>query len=418
MAAKKTGEKKETGTKKSTGRVSSSKKTPAKKSSVEKKSPSPRKSSKVKASSTKKTTRSTTSRGKQKVRLNKKSVLLSVVVIALCLGALLWTNYVLSKKDVNPESHDMESTLVQDETPVEEKLDGDKTDSGQNKNDTANVPEKKVDKTVKLPSPVVQTLEDEVEELEIVPEDEANPEPVQNDLSQMIPLAKNGAKLCFVFDDAGLNVANVRQYTSLPFPLTVAVLPRLSKSRECAKTVVDSGKEVILHQPMQAHDYPSGASPNPGEGAILPDMDSETVAATIKDNIQNLGVKIKGMNNHEGSLVTESEKSMAYVFDALDGQGLYFLDSRTSSKSVVQSVGNDKGFRTFARRAPFLDNEIDGDKMFHQILKGLDVANENGYAIMIGHVDKSVKILPDLLGRLYPILVKKGYGFSSVSDLA
>ncbi|MBP5753965.1 MAG: divergent polysaccharide deacetylase family protein, partial [Treponema sp.] len=88
-----------------------------------------------------------------------------------------------------------------------------------------------------------------------------------------IPQAKSGTRICFVIDYAGANLGNLKRYTSLPFPITIAVLPKLAQSSECAQAVRAAGKELILHQPMQAHDYASGTTPNPGPGAILPGMD-------------------------------------------------------------------------------------------------------------------------------------------------
>ncbi|MBO7638386.1 MAG: divergent polysaccharide deacetylase family protein, partial [Treponema sp.] len=121
-----------------------------------------------------------------------------------------------------------------------------------------------------------------------------------------VPQAKAGARICFVIDDAGSSTANVKRYTSLPFPITIAVLPKLAQSAECAQAVRSAGKELILHQPMQAHNYPDGRTPDPGPGAILPDMDSFEVARTIKSNLDSLGGGVKGFNNHEGSLITEN----------------------------------------------------------------------------------------------------------------
>ena len=55
--------------------------------------------------------------------------------------------------------------------------------------------------------------------------------------------------------------------------------------------------------------------------------------------------------------------------------------------------------------------------MVKQLYKGLDVANKNGYAVIIGHVDKDVKVLPDLLNDVYPYLVKAGYVITTPSKL-
>ena len=232
-----------------------------------------------------------------------------------------------------------------------------------------------------------------------------------------VPLAKPGAKICFVIDDAGLHASNVKRYTSLPFPITIAVLPKLAQSSECAQAVRSAGKELILHQPMQAHDYASGTTPNPGPGAILPGMDTYEIAKTVKANIDSLGGGVKGVNNHEGSLVTENYIQMGAVLTVTKERGIYFLDSRTTSQSSVPDVASSLNLSYLARYAPFLDNEINRSSMLQMIYKGLEVANKNGYAVMIGHVDKSVDVLPQLLSDIYPYLVQAGYTVTVPSRL-
>ncbi|MBO7639268.1 MAG: divergent polysaccharide deacetylase family protein, partial [Treponema sp.] len=247
-----------------------------------------------------------------------------------------------------------------------------------------------------------------------------NPQPQIQEIPKKlfdIPQAKPGTKICFVIDDAGLHASNVKRYTSLPFPITIAVLPKLAQSSECAQVVRSAGKELILHQPMQAHNYSSGTTPNPGPGAILPDMTSYEVAQTVKSNLDSLGGGVKGMNNHEGSLITENYIKMNTVLEVAVERGIYFLDSRTTSSSAVPQVALERDLRYLARFAPFLDNEINRASMLEMIYKGLDVANKNGYAVMIGHVDKSVNVLPQLLSDIYPYLVQAGYTLTVPSRL-
>ena len=232
-----------------------------------------------------------------------------------------------------------------------------------------------------------------------------------------IPKAAPGAKVCFVLDDGGLHAENVKKYASLPFPLTVAVLPRLAESEECARTVLSSGKELILHQPMQAHDYPDGKTPNPGPGAILPGMSMDEAASVILENLESLGAKTAGFNNHEGSLITEDAELMGAVLSVAQDEKILFIDSRTTSQSAVPNVAESMGMRYLGRFAPFVDNEIDRNTMLEMILKGLDVANRDGYAIIIAHVDKSAEILPSLLQELYPKLVEAGYTLTTPSKL-
>ena len=245
----------------------------------------------------------------------------------------------------------------------------------------------------------------------------AQPQPTEIKSPFAIPPAKNGATLVFVIDDAGLHLENVKKYTALPFPIAIAVLPRLSQSKECAAEIRRAKKELMLHQPMQAHTYPGGKIPDPGPGAILPDMSTAEIALAIKQNLDELGPDVKGFNNHEGSLITENGIKMGAVLEVALEREVYFVDSRTTSHSAVPQAALERDMRYLARFAPFLDNKIDRDAMLSELYKGLAVANKDGYAIIIGHVDKSVHILPQLLTEIYPYLVQQGYHFATPSML-
>lgn len=238
-----------------------------------------------------------------------------------------------------------------------------------------------------------------------VPRPKVQPVPIFD-----IPPAINGAVLVFVFDDAGLNPANVKRYTALPFPVTIAVLPKLSHSRECADITRTSGNEVILHQPMQAVNL----KVNPGPGAILPEMSTFEIASVLKENLSEIG-PVKGLNNHEGSLITQDVIKIGTVLDVADEAGIFFLDSRTTAETKAPQAALERGMQIYERDV-FIDDVITRRVMLLEIYRGINIANKKGAAIMIGHVDKSVGILPALLADLYPHLVKNGYRFSTVSN--
>lgn len=220
--------------------------------------------------------------------------------------------------------------------------------------------------------------------------------------------AKNGAVLCVVFDDGGQNVSQLKKCVALPFPVTVAVLPRLAHSAESAQIVRKSGNEVILHQPMQAMNL----NVNPGAGAIKPEMTQGEVQATLSQNIAEIA-PIAGMNNHEGSLITENEVLVSFILQVAQEKGIYFLDSRTSSATKVPSVAMEMGMGWYQRDI-FLDNKKTRENYLAELKKGLDIANKKGHVIMIGHV-WSAESLPAFLEEAYPELALKGYRFATVS---
>lgn len=233
-------------------------------------------------------------------------------------------------------------------------------------------------------------------------------ETTKNEFSFVTP-AKNNAVLVFVFDDGGQNLSQLEKVLSLPFPITVAVLPGLVHSKDSAAKIRQSGNELILHQPMQAVNL----NVNPGPGAITPSMNEDEIRSVLFKNIYEIG-PIKGVNNHEGSLITADAEKMSYVMKLLSDEGLYFLDSRTNADTKVPFVAKSLGYSYYERNV-FLDNTKIRADILGEIKKGLDYANKTGCAIMIGHV-WSAEILPAILQEIYPTLVKNGYKFSTVSN--
>ena len=226
-----------------------------------------------------------------------------------------------------------------------------------------------------------------------------------------IPQAAKGATLVFIFDDAGQSVAKVKRYTSLPIPLTIAVLPQVSHSKECADAVRAAGKEVMLHQPMQAENLKL----NPGAGAISPDMSTYEIASLLKKNLSEVG-PVKGINNHEGSLITEDVIKIGAVLDVAAEEGVYFLDSRTTAATKAPQAALERDMTIFERDV-FLDDVVNRDRILDQIYRALGIANKKGRVIIIGHVDKSSDIIPSLLREMYPYLQQKGYRFATLSQL-
>ena len=241
--------------------------------------------------------------------------------------------------------------------------------------------------------------------------DKPKPQEQEPDVSaypiQDLPELPSKGKLIFVFDDAGHNLEQLQYFLDLPFPCTIAVLPKLPNSRETARRIRAAGKELILHQPMQA----LNPNINPGDGAVKPGMDREEINKIVASNVEEIG-PIAGMNNHEGSLITSDEKAMEAVLELCKEKNIYFLDSRTSSKSVVPQVAKKLNMNIW-ERAVFLDNKKDKAYMKKQIIEGLEIASQRGEAIMIGHV--FTVDLAILLKEMYSDLTQEGYTFSTIS---
>ena len=221
------------------------------------------------------------------------------------------------------------------------------------------------------------------------------------------PVVQSTGTLIFVFDDAGHNMTQLQPFLELPFPITVAVLPGLDYSAEAAQKARNSGKEVILHQPMQA----KNRSVDPGPCAIKPDMTADEVYDLVRQNIASLG-PVSGINNHEGSLITENENLLGAVMDVCRAEQLYFLDSRTTSSSVAKKVAAQRSLPIWERTV-FLDNTQNKKDIETAVKLGMELASKNGSAIMIGHVWTSS--LPSILIDLYPEMIMQGFTISTIA---
>lgn len=139
------------------------------------------------------------------------------------------------------------------------------------------------------------------------------------------------------------------------------------------------------------------------------DMSTYEIAQTVKQNLDELGPYVKGLNNHEGSEVTSNVIKIGTVLDVCQERGIYFLDSRTTAATQAPQAALERDMTIYEKSGPYIDNVISREAMLNQIYRSLEAANKNGSAIVIGHVDKSVKILPALLREMYGELKQAGY---------
>jgi polysaccharide deacetylase 2 family uncharacterized protein YibQ len=222
------------------------------------------------------------------------------------------------------------------------------------------------------------------------------------------PLQSNQKTLIFVIDDAGNNLRDLDAFLRFPGDLTIAVLPGLPYSAETAERIRAAGKEVILHQPMEAI-----GGQDPGHGAVYSGMTAEEIRYIVEKNLAEIG-PAAGMNNHQGSKITQDEGIMETILTVCLEQGIYFLDSKTIGDSVVPALGGRLGMAV-EERDVFLDTIQEKSVMFEYLREGLKKADQQGIAVMIGHT-WSPELAP-LLAEAYPDLIAQGYTFSTLSRL-
>jgi polysaccharide deacetylase 2 family uncharacterized protein YibQ len=183
-----------------------------------------------------------------------------------------------------------------------------------------------------------------------------------------------------IIDDLGYHPRLDGRFLELDLPLTAAVLPLSPVGAKAARAASRKGMEVIVHAPMEPHDYPRV---NPGPGALLTTMDRTELVTTL-DKILASVPQAKGVNNHMGSKLTEDEGALKIIMSELKKKGLFFIDSRTTPFSKGFQTARKAGVKT-AERSVFLDNVTDPDAIRAQLRRFAARARKEGRAIAIGH---------------------------------
>src|SRR3990172_369482 len=187
------------------------------------------------------------------------------------------------------------------------------------------------------------------------------------------------AKVAIVIDDMGYDKKIFKKFVDLGIPITFAILPGQKFSAGIAKEARSLNYEVMLHLPME----PRNPERNPGNGTILTHMSQDEILKQLSEDIESVPY-IAGVNNHMGSLLTENQDVMNIILEDLHKRGLFFIDSRTSPRSVAYYTAKRIGVRS-GRRDVFLDNKADIGYIKGQVDKVIRIAKQNGEATAIGH---------------------------------
>ena len=201
-----------------------------------------------------------------------------------------------------------------------------------------------------------------------------------------------------IIDDVGDDRRAGLRSIDLPAEVTISVLPHTPHGRDLAEHADARGREVMLHLPMEAK---SGADPGPG--ALYLDMTEQQVRETIDEALAAVP-HARGVNNHMGSLITRHPGHMGWLMEELaERDGLYFIDSRTSARSVARRMAREHGV-PHAERKVFLDPRRDPELIEAQFERFVSRAQERSGVIAIGHpypetLELLEEELPDLEQR-------------------
>jgi polysaccharide deacetylase 2 family uncharacterized protein YibQ len=187
-------------------------------------------------------------------------------------------------------------------------------------------------------------------------------------------------RIALIIDDLGDVLKSGQRAAALDGPVACAVLPYTRFGERIAKQAHVAGKEVMLHLPLQAVEQLVITN----SGTIDIDVTRAQLIRIFKGDMNSVP-HVVGINNHMGSLLTQHPGHMRWLMSAVKAHGdLFFVDSYTTSASIVMQVARERGVPAI-RRDVFLDVDPNPAAIHREFERLKKRALKNGIAIGIGH---------------------------------
>lgn len=238
------------------------------------------------------------------------------------------------------------------------------------------------------------------------------PRPTAVPVRERVPApraAGEDARIAIVIDDLGNDREALERIAAWRYAVAGAVLPGLPDSADAARQLARSGKEVLLHLPMEPDGYPGV---RPGPGVVLRSDSDARIAEIVAEDLESVPGAV-GVNNHMGSAATADPRVMRAVVRILADRGLFLLDSRTTEQSVARRMAEEISLPAVSRRV-FLDAVPTADAIDRAFRELLAKARKEGSAIAIGHPYPETMAM---LERELPRLEEKGIELVGVRAL-
>ncbi|RJQ15021.1 MAG: divergent polysaccharide deacetylase family protein [Nitrospiraceae bacterium] len=188
--------------------------------------------------------------------------------------------------------------------------------------------------------------------------------------------------VAIIIDDLGPNKTTATAVLDIKAPLVLSILPQQPYSSWIAGEGHRLGHDIMAHIPMEAE-----KAHGPGKGGLYTWMTDEEILDTLDADLRTVP-HAQGISNHMGSAFTQDERAMRVLISELKKRKLFFLDSRTSSKSVGEKSAKTLGVRALSRDV-FLDDKDDLVAIEAEWKRLLQIANEKGHAILLAHPRKN-----------------------------
>lgn len=188
-------------------------------------------------------------------------------------------------------------------------------------------------------------------------------------------------QVALIMDDMGNSLETLDELIALGRHVTVSVLPYSPHAAETARVAHENGLEVLLHLPLESlnnHDIMANT-----EGMILAGMTEADIVRSFESSYERVPFAA-GTNNHMGSRFTAERDLMRAILRPLKERGLFFVDSRTTSKTVALDEARKMGILS-AERDVFLDADEDRGRIRGRLIELFLKARKKGRAVGICH---------------------------------
>jgi polysaccharide deacetylase 2 family uncharacterized protein YibQ len=188
-------------------------------------------------------------------------------------------------------------------------------------------------------------------------------------------------QVALIMDDMGNSLETLDELIALGRPVTVSVLPYSTHAAETARIAHENGLEVLLHLPLESLNNHEAMANT--EGMILAGMTEPDIVRLFEESYARVPFAA-GTNNHMGSRFTAERDLMRVLLRPLKEKGLFFVDSRTTAKTVALQEARKMGVPS-TERDIFLDADDDRGRIRGRLVELFQKARKKGHAVGICH---------------------------------
>jgi len=184
-------------------------------------------------------------------------------------------------------------------------------------------------------------------------------------------------KLVIIIDDISQKW-QLKRLKSLGIKVTPSIFPP-NKMNMKNHLLAKNLNHFMVHLPLES----KSKQMNKMHKTIFSYYSTKQIQNRVKE-IRKLFPNAKYINNHTGSKFSKNYKASKRLYKALVDNGFIFIDSRTSKYTKFGKISKEFN-RRYLKSDHFIDNRLSVQATLKEIKRGVQIAKQKGYAIIIGH---------------------------------